>query len=402
MWLGLLKSDIQFSKRDFLVSAIFFFSFFEAYFLFTYHLLGYIVPAVESLLVIQAAFHVVIVATLFFGSRILHRFNNLRVIYVCAVVNALLSLLLVFPFDLFRIGVLFVMAIFGSIGVLAALAFFWKMTGNQERGRLAGLIGFFVIPSYFIIDILVAPSLDFVGIIILSVLVSVLPLVCVLLKPNQAKVLNKKNKTSIYSEKRVVLLYLIPWIVFSIINVTLAKNDSSFVQGQVSESFYLTLVASQFIGVIFGVAIGGVLSDLLGRRLPLVFSLTLYGLSSALLGLFTTDLVILIVYVANGLSWGILFVLYIFVIWGDLANKQNHVIMYSLGLMVYYLSLGIGLLVEINIPLLQSTLLICLLVFLLNIPIVLAPELLPSYLLEKIRMKRHIGAVKKLQEGNQG
>lgn len=402
MWLSLLKSDIHISRRTFLVNAVFFFSFFESYFIFTYYLIAHTVPTIDDRLPIQAAFHLVIVVALFLSGRLIHRFNELRVIYACAIVNVVLSIFLVVPIDFFRIGVLFVMEVVGSIGILAAVTYFWRLTGNQERGRIAGLIGFFVIPSYFIVNIVVAPGLDFLGTIILSIIVSILPLACILLKPSQIRSSKNRDGHSVYYEKRVTVLYLIPWIVFSIINFTLAKNESNIIQAQVLPSFYLTLLASQLIGVIFGVSIGGVMSDLLGRRLPLVFSLTLYGFSSALLGLFTNDVLVLIVYVANGLSWGFLFVLYIFVIWGDLANKNNYTRVYSLGLMTYYLSMGIGLLVQVDLPIFQSALLSCLLVFLLNIPVVLAPELLPTYILDRLRMKAHMGAVKKLQRDNQG
>jgi MFS family permease len=182
----------------------------------------------------------------------------------------------------------------------------------------------------------------------------------------------------------------------------LAANTSAIVQQLISPSLYFSLRSVQVIGVIFGVLLGGIVADLLGRRFSLVFSLTFFGFCTALVGLFASDLVFLVVYGASGLSWGILFVLYIFVVWGDLSNQDNRIRVYSIGLITYFLSLGVGFSVEVSVPIFQSALLSVLLIFLLNLPLIFAPELLPSYILDKIRMKRHMGTVKKLEEKNQG
>jgi hypothetical protein len=57
----------------------------------------------------------------------------------------------------------------------------------------------------------------------------------------------------------------------------------------------------------------------------------------------------------------------------------------------------------LQIPLVISSLGSCLLIFLSNIPIFLAPELLPSDFREKMRLKLHMSAVKKMKQSqNQG
>ena len=162
----------------------------------------------------------------------------------------------------------------------------------------------------------------------------------------------------------------------------------------------------QVIGTIFGTLSGGVTGDFFGRRVSLAFSLTLYGISSALAGIANNYTLLYFVYFANGLSWGVLLVMYSFVIWGDLANKKNCAKMYALGVIIFYATQGIGLfpLEQIfQIPLVVSSLASCLLIFLANAPIFLAPELLPSGFREKIRLKWHMSAVKKIRRSqNQG
>jgi MFS family permease len=303
------------------------------------------------------------------------------------------------PYDVLKIAVLFVVGVFFSIGLLGALTYFWKLTVPEERGRISGLIGFLALPFNFIVAYLVAPGLDFLGTITLSIIINLGILVIVLLKPKKTVLTAKKNEGGNYSEKRTVLLYSIPWVLFSLVNVTLAKNASVSISRQVSSFSYLSLLELQFVGVIFGCIVGGTIADFFGRRLSLAFSLTSYGTSAALVGIFTSNEVLSFAYVANGLSWGILFTLYIFVVWSDLSNKDNCAKMYSIGLTTYYLTMGIGLLTQISIPIVISSLATCLLIFLSNIPIALAPELLSPYFRERMKMRLHMKAVKKI--GNQ-
>lgn len=265
-------------------------------------------------------------------------------------------------------------------------------------------MGFIALPLNFIVAYLIAPGLDFLGTITLGIIINSGILLIALLKPEKTMLTAKKNEGGSYFEKRTVLLYLIPWVLFSLVNVTLAKNASVSIAQQVSSSFYLFLLGLQFIGVVLGCIIGGIVADFFGRRLSLAFSLTSYGISAALIGIFASNEILSFVYVLNGLSWGILFTLYIFVVWSDLANKDNCAKMYSLGLTTYYLTMGIGLLTQISIPIVISSLATCLLVFLSNVPIVLAPELLSPYFRERMKMRLHINTVKKIgkQSKNQG
>jgi MFS family permease len=226
-------------------------------------------------------------------------------------------------------------------------------------------------------------------------------LVVIFLRPKKVILTAKREERGNYLEKRMILLYLIPWMFFTLINATLAKNISFHILQQVPYSLYLSLIVLQAIGTIFGALSGGVTADFFGRRVSLAFSLTSYGISSALAGIVNNPSLLYFVYFANGLSWGILLVMYTFVIWGDLSNKENCAKMYALGFTIFYLTQSIGLLpleLILQIPLVVSSLGSCLLIFLSNIPIFLAPELLSSDFRERIKLKLHMSAVKKIKQ----
>lgn len=80
--------------------------------------------------------------------------------------------------------------------------------------------------------------------------------------------------------------------------------------------------------------------------------------------------------------------------------------MYSIGLITFYLATFIGFLPTAiaQVALMPSALIGCTLIFLSNIPIALAPELLSSDFQERTRLKLHINAVKKINKKslNQG
>ncbi|MCW3997827.1 MAG: hypothetical protein NWF10_04585 [Candidatus Bathyarchaeota archaeon] len=391
------------SKSSFFVVAIFFFAFYESYYFLFSNLLEPVVPFGLDSLVVQGALHFFTAIILLFGSIIIQKFNKLKIIYFCSIINCLLTLLLLGNlFEGFRLIILFGLVLFVSLGMLTTLGVFGILTVPEERGRVGGLIGFAVFVLFFIVNYFVVLNLDFFGSILLGLILNALPLVGLILKSIRFSLGSVRKQPDLYFERRVFILYFIPWIVFSLINVTLAANTSAIIQQQISDSLHFTLISVQVAGVVFGVLLGGLVADLLGRRFSLVFSLTFFGFCTALVGLFASDLVFLVVYGASGLSWGILFVLYIFVVWGDLSNQQNGIKIYSIGLITYFLSSGVGFFVDVSMPIFQSALLSVMIIFILNLPVIFAPELLSSHVLDKIRMKMHMGAVKKLQKKNQG
>jgi len=209
----------------------------------------------------------------------------------------------------------------------------------------------------------------------------------------------KKDEKGYHPEKRTILLYSIPWALFSLINATLARNFSLYVLQCVPFSYYMYLAVLQLVAAVFGALGGGIIADFFGRRLSLVLGLTLYGIGSALAGLVKNYEMFCFVYVASGLNWGILLTLYLLVVWGDLATKESCAKRYSIGLIIFYLAMGVGSLLThqiSQIPLITSSLVSCLLIFLSNIPLIFAPELLSSDFRERIKLKLYMSVVREI------
>jgi hypothetical protein len=396
-----LKYGISLTKRGLLLVIILSAVFYTLYFVFSWYVIDYLSPNPESRFLVQAAFNFVIIITLIVTSFLIGKINQLRTVYVSLVVTAISAAFLYFvSIDILRLACIFTIALFFGMGQLAFLTYFWKLTVPEERGRVAGLNGFFSLLFYIVMYATWAQTFDFHSAVAFSIVLSLVPLSTILLKPKKALLMAKQNMAEYYPEKRTIFLYLIPWLLFSFINVTLAKSTSFHISQQVSASSYFLLIALQLIAAVFGTIIGGTMSDFFGRRASLIFSLTFYGISSALAG-FANNYVLYFVYLANGFSWGILLVMFTFVIWGDLANERNVAKMYALGFIIFFLSQGVGLLpIEqtLQIPLVVSSLGSCLLIFFANIPIFLAPELLSNDFRERLKLKLHMKEVKKIEK----
>jgi hypothetical protein len=401
--LRIFGSGILLKKRGFLLCLILFFAFFTFYYVFALYVIRQAIPSAVSFRIIQASFTFVIALVMLLTSFFIHRIKGLSIIYICSTAaSTAIILLLLIPNEVIRIALIFVVGVFFGIGELVFFAYFCKLTVPEERGRIGGFVAFISLPLYFLIGVGLAGTLDFLGTAVLSLILILGTIAVTLLRPKVEVLTSKKDMAGNTYERRVVILYSIPWIVFSLINATLAGNISSYISQQVSSYFYLSLLVLQLIAGVFGALIGGVIADLFGRRLPLAFSLTLYGIGSALAGLTQNYAVYYFVYIASGLSWGILLTMYSFVVWGDLANEKNYFKMYAIGLTTFFSATGVGLLTQLSqIPLIASSLASCMLIFISNIPVILAPELLPSDFREKIKLKLHMTAVKKISEQSQ-
>jgi len=296
-----------------------------------------------------------------------------------------------------RLTIVFAIAPIFGVSLLIFFSSFQDFTLTTERARISGIIAFVTLPLVFIFEpVPVSIPIDFyflAGINIAAIFF-------VFLKPKlrNDRTAEKGEKTF---EKRVMLLYLIPWIIFSMVNVTLAKNNSFCIVQQTSASFYVFLEALEVIGVSIGAITMGFLADFVGRRITASVALTLYGFCSALGGLFDTKWAFSLMFLIGGVSWGSFFVLFFLVIWGDLANKENWAKIYALGLVTYFASQGVSSLVpQVFLSLETGALVTCLFSFFAIVPIFAVPELSSNDFIENMRIKRHIDSVKKLK--NQG
>jgi hypothetical protein len=400
--LNIVKNGVSLTKWSFLRNLILFFAFFAFYFVFSLNVLPQAATLFVGSSMLQASFSLVIAATLVFSSFLLGKLKKEQVICASLILTTALTVLLIFVLDWFFGTVLiFLIGIFFGIGQLAYFTYFWESTIAEERGRIGGLIGLISLIFYFVMIEIIIGNMSFSEKVLVAIIPSLVAMATLLIAAKKATPIKRKLEMENHPEKRTVLLYSIPWILFSLINATLAKNILN--SSQWVPSSYVILGILQFVAAFIGAFGGGLIADFFGRRLTLALSVTLYGVSMALSGVVQNLMVYSIVFAAEGLSWGILLTLYSFVIWGDMANKKNCAMMYSIGLIAFYVATSVGQLpMSISqIPPVDSALIGCSLIFLSNVPIALAPELLSSDFQERIKLKMHMNALRRLSKRSQ-
>lgn len=123
------------------------------------------------------------------------------------------------------------------------------------------------------------------------------------------------------------------------------------------------------------------------------------GIGYAVLGLYQTELFGSIIYaILDGVAWGIFYVLFIFTLWGDLAQNRNSDKFYFLGALPfvssYFIQLVFSPILEGLIP---STIFsfASVFLFLAVLPLIYAPETLPEKLMKDRDLKSYIENAKK-------
>jgi MFS family permease len=394
-----LLIGVRLSKRDLAALTIPYFSFFAWSNILLYRILSYIIgesneilPILSGSLCFSVSFGIILACFL------VQRVPKASLIATWTIFSSVGTILItLIPNTTVRIAIFLLLGAIFGIGLLALFAFFWETTAPEERGRVSGLIGFL---SLLIIPLVYASvgNPDFSVTLILSIILNSATVAVRLLRPKRETIQPVRRDLERHIDKRTVLLYSIPWLAFSLINATLGKTISLYVSHQFDPNSVALLVTLQVIGGSIGALLGGLMADFVGRRPSLVTGLILYGISSAISGLAQSYELFYLSYIGIGLTWGIFLTLYLLVVWGDLANVETRLRMYSIGLVIFYSTTGVGALFGSQlsyVPLMVASIVSCLVIFLSNIPLLFAPELLPQDFRERIRLKSYLSFIKR-------
>jgi MFS family permease len=198
----------------------------------------------------------------------------------------------------------------------------------------------------------------------------------------------EKAKRSAATYKKIIAqksfaLYFVPWVMFSIINYLVAPSSRNVG----ADSGNITLIQIGCMGV--AAIIGGFFLDTVGRKRIAVLGFVLLGLGTAALGISAKDQVIIYFNsVVDGIAWGLLLVLFILTIWGDLSQDSPSDKYYAIGVAPFFVSKFLDLAINtnnINDTLQGDSALFsfgAFFLFLAVLPLVYAPETLPEKLMK--------------------
>jgi len=264
-----------------------------------------------------------------------------------------------------------------GLGMPSSLAYFADHTFIENRGRIGGLILLSVNLGALPLAI---PFITFdyrVNSLILAIWRGIGLIFLLVWRPKDKIQQERRRQASLISlfNNRAFMLYLVPWIMFSFV-----------------DRFGGEILGRELIEVIIGsfsAFAGGFLSDRIGRKRVVVYSFVMLGLAYGIMGIAPTLLVSKYIYVIfDGLAAGMLSLMFIFVLWGDLSPsdlREKYYVIGSAPLFLTYIA-PLFLLPYVSVvPPAATFSLASFFLFLAVLPLIYAPETLPE---KKIRLRQ--------------
>jgi MFS family permease len=198
--------------------------------------------------------------------------------------------------------------------------------------------------------------------------------------------------------QRSFVLYFVPWVMFALLNYLTAPVQQNILDPSMFSN--LLILENVFLGAF--ALVGGIFMDSVGRKRLAIIGFVMLGLSYSILGFFPTTPVWCLATIMNGISWGILYVLFVVTIWGDLSHGAPSDKFYALGVSPFFISKMLQLTIDSQIvaaiPISAIFSFTALFLFLAVLPLIYAPETLPEKVIKQIELNSYLEQAQKVKE----
>ncbi len=342
------------------------------------------------------------------GTFIVGRLKNRRIFLYCWQIIGIALSILPLGLNITNMTNLAVISLtFGAyfgFGMPATMGYYSSLTTVENRGKMSGLTFLIFGATFAITGLTALDSVLYLCIILVAVrLISLLVFHSINHVKEKAEELNKEKSNPTYGKvisNKAFILYFVPWCLFALINFMTIPIQSHIYS---SESSYVFLTSIENIVIAFVAVASGFVADRWGRKRQSIIGFIMLGIGYAVIGLFSANnadmlLASIIFTVTDGIAWGIFNVLFLFTIWGDLAQNGNSDKIYFLGALPYLSSYFMQLfftpfLSEIAVTTIFSFASVFL--FLAVLPLVYAPETLPEKVMKDKDLKSYVESAKK-------
>lgn len=226
-------------------------------------------------------------------------------------------------------------AYFG-LGMPVTAGYFAACTEQRNRAKFGGVVIFLLVVT--------VPAITLLGNLgaylppIALMIWFAISLILLKTKAAESKFEPRKVSYGAIISNRAFLLYIIPWLMFSLINDltseviagTFSGFPTFFSQGYI----VFTNVIAGICALMFGF-----LADKRGRKRLALIGFALMGTGYAALGLFSGNYAVAWFYTCvDGIAWGAFTVLFLTTLWGDISQGHNGEKYYLLGVLPYLFS----------------------------------------------------------------
>jgi MFS family permease len=197
--------------------------------------------------------------------------------------------------------------------------------------------------------------------------------------------------------KREILLYLFPWVMFSLINFA----ETPILESVFGADFaFVQLLEYAFIGI-FAI-VGGAIADFAGRKRVVIAGFVMLGIEYAALSAFSNSPVTLYLFLTlDGITWGLFASVFFMALWGDLGENREKEKYYLLGGLPYLLAGFLPILISPyaqDISPVAAFSFASFFLFVAVLPLMYAPETLPEKNIKDRELKSYIEKAKKTKE----
>lgn len=336
------------------------------------------------------------------GASLTQKISRRKILWIWITIGVLsTALLAVVQGTILGLWVSLLLGVSLGLGFPSCMSFLAESTLIEERARVAGAI---ILETFILVSVSVLAysilKVGVLGLILLSVGIRATSYLALSLDSCDRQTALKEKTASWKKvlERKGFALFLIPWLMFNICSGLIALVW----RGLPPEYDPILSIGSTIHYLVAGIFgfVAGLAADRWGRKQLIIVGMIMLGVSFALLGVFPSEISVLVYLISSGIAWGFLIVVFT-AIPGDLALPESKEKFYALGAVIpfaiYFAITGVidflQLSVQASASALTSTLSIIL--FLSVIPILKAEETLPESAIREQKMKKHIEELEK-------
>lgn len=335
------------------------------------------------------------------GSFFNEKIRRLRLLYSWMILGLLSSFSLIFLHNQTVAHISIVCVALGisfGLGMPSSLAYLADHTITENRGATSALV--FLAANLSVLPLgALFMTLDPLMNLALLVIWRGLGLAAfAVFKPKEAEHANEQKRVSLTSvlRDRSFSLYLLPWIMFLLIDILEKGLLQDFVRAEILS---LMLIVEP-IAVVFFSLLTGLFVDKIGRKRMIVYGFVTLGIGYAIVGLAPTNDFAWYFYIfVDGAALGILLPIFLLTLWGDLSKPSSREKFYAIGIFPFLARNIIPFALITFISTISANAAFSLasfFLFLAVLPLMYAPETLPEKKIELRRLRNYVERAKKL------
>jgi len=290
-----------------------------------------------------------------------------------------------------------------GLGVPSCLAYFAECTSVENRGRVGGIT--FLIANISVPFLAILFNVfDLAIISVIFALLRGMGLIVFFQKPEKQPSSQIQKSVSFVSilHDRTFLLYFVAWSMFPLVDSferVLVDNFLIVWNPNLLDTmgFVEPLVAG------LSILIAGLLCDWIGRKKIVLSGFVALGVAYAIIGLVPYfEFSWYLYFIVDAVAWGIFLLVFVLILWGDLAQSNSSEKYYMIGSIPYFISSIIPSLLTKSfidqISLYAAFSLAAFFLFVAVMPLMFAPETLPEKKMELRRLRNFAEEARKVKE----